>query len=61
MDGSFISDENGELILNTDFPVVLDRIRHSVSALYHFSWLRTTDNVSDLLNLNNEKNIYNGS
>lgn len=61
MDGSFISDENGELILNTDFPVVLDRIRHSVSALNHFSWLRTTDNVSDLLNLNNEKNIYNGS
>ncbi|WP_426876474.1 N-6 DNA methylase [Glaesserella parasuis] len=60
IDGSFISDKNGELVLNTDFPVVLDRIRHSMSALNYFSWLRT-DNVSDLLKSNSEKHTYNGS
>jgi len=37
-DGSFILDENDELIADSDFGVVLDRIRSS-TASQHFDWL----------------------
>ncbi len=42
-DGSFITDEKGDKILDTDFPIILDRIRNSTAANNYFEWMGNND------------------
>ncbi len=44
-DGSFIINENGDLIVDSDFPVSLERIRNSEATNY-FEWLRDGQEIS---------------
>lgn len=45
-DGSFIIDDNGSLIIDSDFPASLERIRNSEAANY-FEWLRDGQETSE--------------
>lgn len=45
-DGSFIIDENGDLIIDSDFPTSLERIRNSEAGNY-FEWLRDGQETSE--------------
>lgn len=44
-DGSFIIDENGDLIIDSDFPASLERIRSSEASNF-FEWLRDGQEIS---------------
>lgn len=63
-DGIFVTDEENNLIIDTDFPNILSRIRNSKAALNYFEWLQK-ENLFSLIHhddsVNNLNNKNEGS